>query len=58
MRVVGVRCRGSQLLAVTLARVIKEKDVLEYFALFGSIADNAVITLNTQEVGASRCGDV
>ena len=53
-----MRCRGSQLLAVTLARVIKEKDVLEYFALFGSIADNAVITLNTQEVGASRCGDV
>lgn len=54
----GVRCRGSQLLAVTLVRVIKEKDVLEYFALFGSIADSTVITLNTQEVGVSCGGDV
>ena len=46
------------MLAVTLTRVIEEKDVLEYFALFGSIADSTVITLNTQEVGASCGGEV
>ena len=46
--------RGNRLLAATLTRVIKESDVLRYLALFSSIADSAVISLNTQEVVGLR----